>query len=111
MDRVHPAHCFAGSDAGQDSTSLHLQFGNLAKASLCQSGRIKKMGFEDWAISSQETAAGSMATVTGWGTLSEGALGLPNVLHKVTFGNVMIVRYDPVSVRTTLSLVRWMCLL
>merc|ERR1712037_450321 len=31
----------------------------------------------------QETAAGSMATVTGWGTLSEGTLGLPNVLHKV----------------------------
>ena len=51
MDRVHPAHCFAGSDAGQDSTSLHLQFGNLAKASLCQSGRIKKITVEDWAIS------------------------------------------------------------
>jgi len=31
----------------------------------------------------QDTAAGSMATVTGWGTTSEGALGLPNVLHKV----------------------------
>jgi len=31
----------------------------------------------------QETAAGTMVTVTGWGTLSEGALGLPNVLHKV----------------------------
>ena len=40
-----------------------------------------------------------MATVTGWGTLSEGALGLPNVLHKVAFENVMIVRYDPLSVR------------
>ena len=24
-----------------------------------------------------------MVTVTGWGTTSEGALGLPNVLHKV----------------------------
>ena len=52
-----------------------------------------------------------MATVTGWGTLSEGALGLPNVLHKVAFENVMIVRFDPVFVRTTLSLVRWMYLL
>merc|ERR1712198_688915 len=31
----------------------------------------------------QDTAAGSMVTVTGWGTTSEGALGLPNVLHKV----------------------------
>ena len=27
------------------------QFGNLAKASLCQSGRIKKITVEDWAIS------------------------------------------------------------
>ena len=26
-----------------------------------------------------------MVTVTGWGTTSEGGLGLPNVLHKVTF--------------------------
>ena len=26
-----------------------------------------------------------MVTVTGWGTLNEGGLGLPNVLHKVTF--------------------------
>merc|ERR1712004_427264 len=32
----------------------------------------------------QDTAAGSMVTVTGWGTTSEGALGLPNVLHKVS---------------------------
>merc|ERR1739838_1041609 len=32
----------------------------------------------------QDTAGGSMATVTGWGTTSEGGLGLPNVLHKVT---------------------------
>jgi len=31
----------------------------------------------------QDTAAGSMVTVTGWGTLNEGGLGLPNVLHKV----------------------------
>ena len=33
----------------------------------------------------QDTAGGSMVTVTGWGTTSEGGLGLPNVLHKVTF--------------------------
>merc|ERR1712112_587539 len=32
----------------------------------------------------QDTAAGSMVTVTGLGTTSEGALGLPNVLHKVS---------------------------
>merc|ERR1712142_1438383 len=32
----------------------------------------------------QDTAGGSMVTVTGWGTTSEGGLGLPNVLHKVT---------------------------
>merc|ERR1711971_1255358 len=32
----------------------------------------------------QDTAGGSMATVTGCGTPSEGGLGLPNVLHKVT---------------------------
>merc|ERR1712112_682761 len=32
----------------------------------------------------QDTAAGSMVTGTGWGTTSEGALGLPNVLHKVS---------------------------
>merc|ERR1712018_951278 len=32
----------------------------------------------------KDTAAGSMVTVTGWGTTSEGALGLPNVLHKVS---------------------------
>merc|ERR1711970_9171 len=32
----------------------------------------------------QDTAAGSMVTVTGWGTLNEGGLGLPNVLHKVS---------------------------
>merc|ERR1712133_19177 len=32
----------------------------------------------------QDTAAGSIVTVTGWGTASEGALGLPNVLHKVS---------------------------
>ena len=25
-----------------------------------------------------------MCTVTGWGTLSEGGLTLPNILHKVT---------------------------
>merc|ERR1711931_613067 len=33
--------------------------------------------------SMQQTAEGTMITVTGWGTLSEGAFGLPNVLHKV----------------------------
>jgi len=32
----------------------------------------------------QDTPAGTDCIVTGWGTLSEGALGLPNVLHKVT---------------------------
>jgi len=32
----------------------------------------------------QETPAGTECIVTGWGTLSEGAFGLPNVLHKVT---------------------------
>lgn len=32
----------------------------------------------------QETPAGTMCTVTGWGTLSEGGFGLPNVLHKVS---------------------------
>jgi len=32
----------------------------------------------------QETDAGTMATVTGWGTLSEGGFSLPNVLHKVS---------------------------
>jgi len=31
----------------------------------------------------QQTPAGTIATITGWGTLSEGAFGLPNVLHKV----------------------------
>jgi len=31
----------------------------------------------------QETDAGTMCTVTGWGTLSEGGFGLPNKLHKV----------------------------
>jgi len=34
--------------------------------------------------SMQQTEAGTMVTVTGWGTLSEGAFNLPNVLHKVT---------------------------
>merc|ERR1712071_556690 len=32
----------------------------------------------------QQTDAGVLATITGWGTLSEGAFGLPNVLHKVS---------------------------
>merc|ERR1712133_245961 len=32
----------------------------------------------------QDKAAGSMVSVTGWGTSTEGALGLPNVLHKVS---------------------------
>merc|ERR1712227_1005472 len=32
----------------------------------------------------QDTPAGTECTVTGWGTLSEGGFGLPNVLHKVT---------------------------
>jgi len=31
----------------------------------------------------QETEEGSMVTITGWGTTSEGGLNLPNVLHKV----------------------------
>jgi len=34
--------------------------------------------------SGQDTPAGTECTVTGWGTLSEGGFGLPNVLHKVT---------------------------
>lgn len=32
----------------------------------------------------QETEAGTLATITGWGTLHEGDFNLPNVLHKVT---------------------------
>eukprot|EP00092_Neocalanus_flemingeri_P022811 GFUD01024735.1.p2 GENE.GFUD01024735.1~~GFUD01024735.1.p2 ORF type:complete len:279 (+),score=84.57 GFUD01024735.1:77-913(+) len=32
----------------------------------------------------QMTEAGTECIVTGWGTLSEGGFGLPNVLHKVT---------------------------
>merc|ERR1712168_1050289 len=32
----------------------------------------------------QDTPPGTDCTVTGWGTLSEGGFGLPNVLHKVT---------------------------
>merc|ERR1711915_221045 len=32
----------------------------------------------------EQTPAGTNAIVTGWGTLSEGGLILPNVLHKVT---------------------------
>ena len=32
----------------------------------------------------QMTEAGTMCTVTGWGTLSEGGINLPNILHKVT---------------------------
>jgi len=31
----------------------------------------------------QETEAGEIATVTGWGTLTEGAFNLPNILHWV----------------------------
>jgi len=32
----------------------------------------------------EETAAGSLITVTGWGSLSEGGVTLPNILHKVS---------------------------
>merc|ERR1711971_1052166 len=39
---------------------------------------------ENWVLTAAHCCAGSMATVTGWGTTSEGGLGLPNVLHKVT---------------------------
>jgi len=31
----------------------------------------------------QQTEAGTLATITGWGTLTEGGFSLPNVLHKV----------------------------
>merc|ERR1712096_210093 len=32
----------------------------------------------------QVTEAGTDCVITGWGTLTEGGFGLPNVLHKVT---------------------------
>merc|ERR1711953_1035624 len=35
-------------------------------------------------LQDQVTEAGTMCTVTGWGTLSEGGFSLPNILHKVT---------------------------
>merc|ERR1719347_2230925 len=31
----------------------------------------------------QQTEAGTLATITGWGTLTKGGFSLPNVLHKV----------------------------
>ena len=44
----------------------------------------ESLDWTDWVQQDQMTEAGTMCTVTGWGTLNEGGINLPNILHKVT---------------------------
>ena len=57
---------------------------------ICLLHLSESLAWTDWvkpvALPQQDqmTEAGTMCTVTGWGTLNEGGFSLPNILHKVT---------------------------